>query len=348
MPLIEGIGDEVTIVISILMLVITMAVAWISTLVRDRPATSLTFTRNEYLDQELIQEDELPEEVYNSNITRHEIENIVADTNQGVENTGEETVSTDSNEDDTSNESLTNGAQIINDASEDSTMQCLATNDIENNQSEIKDQSDTFVKKEDNDKEKSKNETVCSENNEGDKRDEASNPSQNVEELSSSEQTDSTSQEHNSSTTNVDVIRIRLKFLNESERTVNVNPNVTLLQFKRDTFVEETSQGFTLRLILNGHLLQDDQRTLAQLNINNNCVIHCQLLQADSITNTAPNVINSELDIGQVMIPMFAVLLGLVWYVRLEYRHLFNATSTLSLLGVSVLFLLAVLASWRS
>ncbi|XP_077996651.1 uncharacterized protein LOC144449958 [Glandiceps talaboti] len=143
--------------------------------------------------------------------------------------------------------------------------------------------------------------------------------------------------------------RIRLKFLNESERIVVASPQDTLGQFRRDKFTGDVSDGRTVRFIFNGHLLQDDNSTLQDYNITDNSVLHCHVSQTSHTQRENLDVLgNSDLDLGRFMVPLFGFILVTVWYLRWQYRYMFNATSTIALIAVTLLFVLAVLAAWRS
>jgi hypothetical protein len=42
------------------------------------------------------------------------------------------------------------------------------------------------------------------------------------------------------------------------------------------------------------------------------------------------------------MVPVFVVLLGVVWYFRINYRQFFTGPATISLVGVTVFFSILV------
>ncbi|XP_071477613.1 uncharacterized protein [Diadema antillarum] len=148
------------------------------------------------------------------------------------------------------------------------------------------------------------------------------------------------------------VISIKLKFLDETDRMVSTNMDDTLGNFRRETFAAEIRAGKTVRLISNGQLLTDDSRTLATYGITNQHVIHCQVSQAGTgqghHRRHPSDAGGGEHDLGRYMVPLFACILAFVWYLRFQYRFMFNATSTLSLTAVTVVFLLALLAAWRA
>nr|XP_054751047.1 LOW QUALITY PROTEIN: transmembrane and ubiquitin-like domain-containing protein 1 [Lytechinus pictus]XP_054775426.1 transmembrane and ubiquitin-like domain-containing protein 1 [Lytechinus pictus] len=147
------------------------------------------------------------------------------------------------------------------------------------------------------------------------------------------------------------VITIKLRFLDETERLVSTNIEDTLGNFKRDTFSSELQSGQTVRLISNGQLLSEESRTLASYGITNQQVIHCQISQASSHTHQEHQNVDTgdgDFDLGRYMVPLFACILAFMWYLRFQYRYMFNATSTLSLTAVTAVFILALLAVWRA
>ncbi|XP_077169071.1 transmembrane and ubiquitin-like domain-containing protein 2 [Paroedura picta] len=135
-------------------------------------------------------------------------------------------------------------------------------------------------------------------------------------------------------------IKVRLKFLNDTEEVAMVRPEDTVGLLKSKYFPGQESQ---MKFIYQGQLLQDQARTLRSLNILDNCVIHCHLSQAtvSALPDTA--VTPSEaggvaVNMSNLMIPVFVVMLAVIWYFRLNYRQLFTAPATISLVGVTVFF----------
>lgn len=61
-------------------------------------------------------------------------------------------------------------------------------------------------------------------------------------------------------------------------------------------------------------------------------------LARDSATNanTVPDEFpHRDLDLGSVLFASLSVLLGLAWYCRYQYAQLFNATTTVALVGLT-------------
>ncbi|ETE59949.1 Transmembrane and ubiquitin-like domain-containing protein 2 [Ophiophagus hannah] len=134
-------------------------------------------------------------------------------------------------------------------------------------------------------------------------------------------------------------IKVRLKFLNDTEEVAIVKPEDTIGILKSKYFPGQESQ---MKFIYQGQLLQDQARTLQSLNILDNCVIHCHLSQTVSAipdTVAAPSEAGGiTLSMSDLMIPIFMLMLAVIWYFRINYRQLFTAPATISLVGVTVFF----------
>ncbi|XP_060111569.1 transmembrane and ubiquitin-like domain-containing protein 2 [Heteronotia binoei] len=142
------------------------------------------------------------------------------------------------------------------------------------------------------------------------------------------------------SESNSGLIKVRLKFLNDTEEVATVRPEDTVGILKSKYFPGQENQ---MKFIYQGQLLQDQARTLRSLNILDNCVIHCHLSQATVAAVPDGVAAPSEaggvaLNMGNLMVPVFVVMLAVIWYFRLNYRQLFTAPATISLVGVTVFF----------
>ncbi|KAL1780168.1 transmembrane and ubiquitin-like domain-containing protein 2 isoform X1 [Sigmodon hispidus] len=139
------------------------------------------------------------------------------------------------------------------------------------------------------------------------------------------------------------LISVRLKFLNDTEELAVARPEDTVGTLKSKYFPGQESQ---MKLIYQGRLLQDPARTLSSLNITDNCVIHCHRSPpgpalsgpSGSLTPSATEPSSLGVNVGSLMVPVFVVLLGVVWYFRINYRQFFTAPATVSLVGVTVFF----------
>lgn len=145
-------------------------------------------------------------------------------------------------------------------------------------------------------------------------------------------------------------ITVRLKFLNDTEEIAVLRPQDTIGLLKSKYFSGREHQ---IKLIYQGQLLQDPQRSLLSLNITHNSVLHCHISQAQaqreaaedgprasrvSILSGGLRSAGVALSTGGLVIPVFVVLLAVVWYFRINYRQLFTAPATISLVGVTVFF----------
>lgn len=111
-----------------------------------------------------------------------------------------------------------------------------------------------------------------------------------------------------------------------------------------------------IKLIYQGQLLQDPKRTLLSLNITHNSVIHCHISQAlhepiaEEVAQSGAGAgVGSGVSGGfraagvaistsSLVVPVFVVILAVVWYFRINYRQFFTAPATISLVGVTVFF----------
>ncbi|NXY80608.1 TMUB2 protein, partial [Glareola pratincola] len=139
------------------------------------------------------------------------------------------------------------------------------------------------------------------------------------------------------------LIKIRLKFLNDTEEVAVVRPEDTVGGLKSKYFPGQENQ---MKFIYRGQLLQDQGRTLRSLHITDNCVIHCHRSCGAAATatvlpdpaTTTPDAGGLPLSAGNLLVPTVMVVLGVIWYFHINYRQLFTAPATVSLIGVTVLF----------
>ncbi|NXW11592.1 TMUB2 protein, partial [Fregetta grallaria] len=135
------------------------------------------------------------------------------------------------------------------------------------------------------------------------------------------------------------LIKIRLKFLNDTEEVAMVRPEDTVGGLKSKYFPGQESQ---MKFIYRGQLLQDQGRTLRSLHITDNCVIHCHRSRSAATlpdpSAATPEAGGLSVSAGNLMVPTVMVVLAVVWYLRINYRQLFTAPATVSLIGVTVLF----------
>ena len=122
----------------------------------------------------------------------------------------------------------------------------------------------------------------------------------------------------------------------------------------RTHFGAELADNFAVRFVCNGQELRGDGCTLESYNITDNSVIHCLLTRgatgpggggAPAAPGAAVGV--GDAQIGQLMGPLFGLILVLIWYSRFTFRNYFNVTSTAALLGITLLYALSLFARLR-
>lgn len=141
---------------------------------------------------------------------------------------------------------------------------------------------------------------------------------------------------------------LRLKFLNDTERTAQVNPQDTIGYIKRTYFAGQEHQ---VRLIYQGQLLQDDAQTLASLNLADNSVLHCHISQhatrAMPAGARAADQVHVALNVGSLMVPLFMLMLSVLWYFQIQYQQFFTAPATASLVGITIFFSFVAFGVYR-
>ena len=119
----------------------------------------------------------------------------------------------------------------------------------------------------------------------------------------------------------------------------------------REHFASEIADNMNVRLIFNGRELREEESTLISHRVVDMSVLHCfttqNTRQSQNHQTQQAIVRTNELDIGSLMFPLFGLILVLIWYCRVTYRHYFTATSTFALLGITFLFMIAFMGSWR-
>ncbi|KAM9699173.1 LOW QUALITY PROTEIN: transmembrane and ubiquitin-like domain-containing protein 1 [Menidia menidia] len=137
---------------------------------------------------------------------------------------------------------------------------------------------------------------------------------------------------------------VRLKFLNDTERTAQVQPQDTIGYIKRTYFAGQEQQ---VRLIYRGQLLQDFQ-TLASLNLGHNGVLHCHVAAAGAGGGgPRPAGPPPALSLGGLMVPLLGLMLAVLWYCQIQYRHFFSAPASASLVGVTLFLSLLAFGVYR-
>ncbi|XP_051466994.1 transmembrane and ubiquitin-like domain-containing protein 1 [Apus apus] len=143
---------------------------------------------------------------------------------------------------------------------------------------------------------------------------------------------------------------LRLKFLNDTERLARVRPGDTVGALKRAHFPGQEQQ---VRLIYQGQLLRDDTQSLSALHLAPNSVLHCHIAPHGPAPGPAPahhasaDPVHAALNVGSLMLPLFLLLLAVLWYFQLQYRHVFTATATTFLAGLTLLFSFMAFTMYR-
>jgi len=118
----------------------------------------------------------------------------------------------------------------------------------------------------------------------------------------------------------------------------------------RSHFASELASNLVVRFIAGGQELKDETSTLRSHRIAvSGAVLHCLVTPARATAQPAADGQNVryQFDVGILMFPLFGTLLAALWYARVVYRGYFNGTSTFSLLAISFLYIVALLASLR-
>ncbi|KAG8227247.1 hypothetical protein J437_LFUL003978 [Ladona fulva] len=150
------------------------------------------------------------------------------------------------------------------------------------------------------------------------------------------------------------IIRIRLKYLNDTQKLVEGNLEEQLGDFKRRHFGLEIQTNKLVRLIFNGHVLQSDSETLQNYGLFDNCVVHC-LVHNQQVTNSSTGSGNAtdagrangvdlrEWDMDNHLFGSLSFILVAAWYCRYTYAQLFTTTTTVALVCLTGVFFVSLL-----
>ncbi|XP_068210813.1 transmembrane and ubiquitin-like domain-containing protein 1 [Palaemon carinicauda] len=142
-------------------------------------------------------------------------------------------------------------------------------------------------------------------------------------------------------------IRIRLKFLDETQKFVFAQLTEQVGSFKRQHFSIEMDANRRIRLIFNGQLLSQDTSTLAQYGLFDNCVVHCHVSQPQQMGQNSSQTRNvtvhedEDAYVTNLLAPLLYCVMVVMWFLRYEYSHLFNTMSTVILLFLTALLLIS-------
>ena len=118
----------------------------------------------------------------------------------------------------------------------------------------------------------------------------------------------------------------------------------------RQHFAAELSTNCTVRFVHNGQELRGETATLRSFNVVDNSVIHCWLSRPTLPTASPSPVVpaaSTQLDFGCLVVPLFAMLLLLVWYCRFSYHVYFSAVSTFCLVAMTLVFAVCLFVSMQ-
>ncbi|XP_005994276.1 transmembrane and ubiquitin-like domain-containing protein 1 [Latimeria chalumnae] len=305
MAIIEGVGDEVTILFGIVFLVLVLVLAWVSTQTADRSDqlfTSMVSTATyPSAEPESTEVTQAGGEVQDENVNEPQM--IVEQNKENTENAAVDETASSSNE-----------------------------------QTATEPENKTSVPNSDGLRQR----TACSPFA-------SSNSSSNNGRLESQEpETSEAASQPPPNDFDGRGMVLRLKFLNDTEKLARVKLDDTIGYLKRTYFPGQEHQ---VRLIYQGQLLREDSQTLASLHLTDNCVLHCHISQHATpqmpAGTHAADQVNTALNIGSLMVPLFVLMLAVLWYFQIQYRQFFTATATFSLVGITIFFSFMAFAVYR-
>uniref|UniRef100_A0A6B2EHR1 Putative transmembrane and ubiquitin-like domain-containing protein 1 n=1 Tax=Phlebotomus kandelakii TaxID=1109342 RepID=A0A6B2EHR1_9DIPT len=159
-------------------------------------------------------------------------------------------------------------------------------------------------------------------------------------------------------------MRIKLKYLDDVQRTVQGRPTEPIGEFKRRNFSVELAADKLVRLVFNGHVLQPDSKTLQACGLFDNCVVHCLIHKKPSSQaspdNPQPTAVNGDSPgllqpqrndrssdgggSGFVYASLALLGLGILfsWYCHVQYGYMFSWYSTIGLAIMTMIFLIMI------
>ncbi|CAF0947533.1 unnamed protein product [Didymodactylos carnosus] len=336
--LIEGIGDDVIIVATILFFVCVIAFAWLSTYVnhihfpttlfiierRSRRRNSQHDTTTETASDIQVQTDEHQPDSNNHNgLVRETInEALNYDLQDHHFPSGSETqTEVDSDLESSENEESFLSDPLTTNSAESSVVTCACPSP--SSQDRITDESNDLSKR--------------NQNNDNDK------------------------------TTNSDVpllvnensLHILIKFLNDTQKAILFSLYDV---YFRLYFADELADNKSVRFIYQGRVL-DDKYTLRSYNIKDQTTIHCQISQVGRLSPTTstqqqqnnsqqtydhPYIDSALIDTSSFLILLLGLMLCVVWFLRVKCRQLFTPISTLMLIIITLMFLIFTFGTYVS
>ncbi|KAL3280145.1 hypothetical protein HHI36_017645 [Cryptolaemus montrouzieri] len=191
---------------------------------------------------------------------------------------------------------------------------------------------------------------------------ESLNQSTNIENeaecLAEEKKSDSSKSEGKTDSEEKDRICVKLMYLNDELRHVDGRLQEKLGDFKRRHFQVELAANKLVKLIFNGHVLQQDGDTLQSCGMFDNCVVHCLVHQRTNTSSQRGNTgsrdssstplgMNShtnnnnqphEWHLENYLFMILCCFLGFAWYLRYVYAHLYTVTATIGLILMTGIF----------
>lgn len=128
----------------------------------------------------------------------------------------------------------------------------------------------------------------------------------------------------------------------------------------RRNFSEEIAANKLIRLIFNGRVLRDDNLSLQNHGLFNDCVVHCLIInekpqQTGNSEQQEPSQHFSqnndqttvpEWNLSKLLCFIVVGILSLTWYCRFQFAALFTFTSTSFLFGLTIIFLCSMFGTF--
>ncbi|CAK8671536.1 unnamed protein product [Clavelina lepadiformis] len=150
---------------------------------------------------------------------------------------------------------------------------------------------------------------------------------------------------------------LRLKFLDDTIKVIQVRSTETVGEIRRKAFPAETSDRY--RIIYRGQVLRNTSQTLEQCgisfdqsaqdrNADNLPVLHC-FLSANTDDQNRPSNASSqlqntidELSIGHFFLPFLGSILIMLWYLCIYHTSLFTIPSIFGVIGLTCFYFVLV------
>lgn len=180
--------------------------------------------------------------------------------------------------------------------------------------------------------------------------------------------------------------RIKLKYLDDTQKMDAAWLSQTVGEFKRQHFAPVVDEGKAVRLIYRGQMLRDESRSLASYGLHDNCIVHChvsnvplpsaaaggggspqnqsRILLAGGIgrnnnaqgsTPATPNANNNTnndnqqaLRLGRFIYLIFFVKFSLVWFGFIMYPEYFDFASFFTLVLGTAVYVLLTYTNYRT